>query len=439
MSRAIIPARNGIQAGVISPSDFIVAMLWLAVAFWGWTWLGPTWLAAMQPAPDRINDYYQDWGSARNHLFGLPVYTHHATSIPHHLGLPASLMQTIEYNAHPPVAVLLALPLAHLDYPKAVLTWNLISLLALAVSLKIVASELGLPWTTLPPMLGLLPFCHPVYGNLYLGQLTLALVLLVTAIWALERSGRSEIAGLIIGAAAAIKLFPAYLVLFYIARRRIRPLAAAVLSFLALNLLAAFTLGLDSYHDYIETVIPEQAKFWSCGYNLSITGFWHKLFNPIAETGLVDPLWLSPSLAHGGTLFSSLVLTIIVATCVYLSQSPIQHDLTFGMTVTAMILVSPVAWDFSLPLLLVPLALIAHAAMISGSRWIPVALCLILVITWIPQNTLTELAWTDHSVHTLPWTFMLGAPSLKFYGLLAVFVLTVVTFRAEKKDKLASW
>jgi Glycosyltransferase family 87 len=436
VSRVVRAACARIQAGVILPLAVVVAMLWLIVAFLGWTWLGPTWIAAIRPAPNRINDYYQDWGSARNYLIGLPVYTHHATSIPRHLGLPTSLMQTIEYNAHPPVAVLLALPLARLDYPDAVLVWNLISLAALLASLLIVAKGLGLSWTTLPPTLGLLAFCHPVYGNLYLGQLTLELVLLVTMIWALERSGRSSAAGLIVGAAAAIKLFPAYLVLLYLARRQLRPLAAAVLSFLALNLLAVFVLGLNSYHDYITTVIPGQAKFWSCGYNLSIAGFWHKLFNPIAETGLVDPLWLSPTLARGGTLLSSLVLTLSVATCVYRAQTPLQHDLAFGTTVTAMILVSPVAWDFSLPLLLVPLALIAHSATISGSRWIPVVLCLILAITWIPQNTLTELVRTDHSLGILPWTFMLGAPSLKFYGLLATFALAVVTFRAAKRGEL---
>ena len=54
----------------------------------GCLWLGPLCVKAMRPAPDQIIDYYQDWGSARNHLAGLPVYTEHAMSIPRHLGIP---------------------------------------------------------------------------------------------------------------------------------------------------------------------------------------------------------------------------------------------------------------------------------------------------------------------------------------------------------------
>jgi len=131
----------------------------------------------MRPAPDRLNDFYQDWGSAGNPLVGLPIYTYHATSTPRHLGLPSNPVPSIEYNAHPLTSVLLVLLLAWLDYPNAVLVWNMISVAALAVSLRIVASELALPRMMLPPTLTLLAFCHPVYGNFYQGQLTLILAL----------------------------------------------------------------------------------------------------------------------------------------------------------------------------------------------------------------------------------------------------------------------
>ncbi len=42
----------------------IVVAGWLLVALCGWLKLGPTWLAAMRPAPARVNDFYQDWASA---------------------------------------------------------------------------------------------------------------------------------------------------------------------------------------------------------------------------------------------------------------------------------------------------------------------------------------------------------------------------------------
>ena len=280
-------------------SEVVVAAIWLIVGLLGCFWLGPLWINVIRPTPGRVNDFFQDWGSARNHLVGLPVYTHHAISIPQHLGFSFDSVTGVNYNAHPPTSVLLALPLARLSYPDAVLVWNVISLAAFLASLVIVAVVLRVPRTLFLPVLALLPYCHPLYGNLFQCQLTLILVLLVTTMWALERSGWSGIAGLILGAAAAIKLFPAYLVLYYAVRGRSRPLLAVALSFLALSLVTTTILGLHTYYDYVSVILPAQTGFRSLGYNYAIAGFWHKLFDPAGEGGLITPLWPSPSLALG--------------------------------------------------------------------------------------------------------------------------------------------
>jgi alpha-1,2-mannosyltransferase len=428
-------ARRGakFRKWVVLKPDIIVTAIWLIVGLWGWLWLGPTWVAAMRPARDRLNDFYQDWGSARNHVVGLPVYTHHETSVPRHLDLPSNPVPSIEYNAHPPTSVLLALPLARLDYPDAVLVWNVISLFALAVGMRIVAAELGLPWTLLLPTLALLAFCHPVYGNIYQGQLTLILVLLVTTIWALERSGRLGIAGVFLGAAAAIKLFPAYLAVYYIARGRLQPLLAATGSFLALTLVTVFVLGMDTYYDYVTIVMPYQDKFRSFGYNLSIPGLWHKLFNPVAETGPVESLWFNPAVARWGSMVSDLAITAIVATLAYGARTRGQRDFAFASVITAMLLVSPVTWDFSLPLLLVPVALIGRAA--RNSQWMATSWFLFLAIAWIPQSILMDVAQGGHSYGVFSWRFMLGAPSLKFYASLGIFVLGLAALWGEKSSQ----
>lgn len=415
----------------ITKPECILTVFWLGLAVWGWLWLGPIWLSAMRPACDRINDFYQDWGSARNHLVGLPVYAHHTTSIPRHLGLSSNPVPSIEYNAHPPTSVLLALPTAWFDYPDAVLVWNVVSLLSLLASLTIVARELAVsPWL-LPPTLALAAFCHPVYGNFYQGQLTLVLMFLVTAIWALERANCPGTAGLLLGAAATIKLFPAYLAVYYLARGQRRLVCTAMVSLLALTALTVFILGINTYKDYIFVVLPNQTKFRSFAYNLSIAGFWHKLFDPIHETGPVEPLCLWPALARWGTLLSDLMVTSVAALFAYRAQKPRQRDLAFAAMISAMLLVSPVTWDFSLPLLLVPIAVLARSARTLQVHWIIAALLLILAIDWIPQNLLTALCQAGRSFNAFPWTFMLGAPSLKFYALLGTFLLALVAFENE--------
>jgi hypothetical protein len=385
---------------------------------------------AMRPAPGRTIDFFQDWGSARNLLVGLPIYTHHAVSMPRHLGISFDPTTGIEYNAHPPTSVLLALPLARLDFGDAVLAWNAISVAAFLISLCIVAAVLSVPRSLFLPVLSLLIFCQPMLAALYQGQLTLILVLLVTAVWTLERSDRSYTAGIVLGAAAAIKLFPAYLVVYLAVRGRLQSLVGAVLSFLALTIVTAAIVGLDAYRDYVQTVLPAQARFQGLGYNCAIAGFWYKLFNPAGENRLITPLWSCPILAQLGTFFSDLAITVIVGACAYRATTRVQRDLAFAAAITAMLLVAPVSWDTSLPLLLVPIAVAAHST--GQTRWMPVALALTLALIWMPQIVATKSALDARSIRTVSWAFTLGPPSLKSYALLGLLALEVAAFRTAK-------
>jgi hypothetical protein len=111
-----------------------------------------------------------------------------------------------------------------------------------------------------------------------------------------------------------------------------------------------------------------------------------------------------------------------------------QRDFSFAAVVTAMLLVSPVTWDFSLPLLLVPLTLLGQRSLKPYASWMLGPLILILIAIWTPQILLTKVALAGRSVINVPWTFILGAPSLKFYALMATFALTLAAYRVEKKS-----
>ena len=76
-----------------------------------------------------------------------------------------------------------------------------------------------------------------------------------------------------------------------------------------------------------------------------------------------------PGTARYGTLCCDLLITAIVAIFAYRARFPAQQDLAFASTLTAMLLVSPVSWDASLPLLLVPIAVAgATPAVCVGCR-----------------------------------------------------------------------
>jgi hypothetical protein len=399
-----------------------------------WTRLGAEYLEGLRPNTRPNPDYFQDWASARNPRVGLPVYTPHSTTIPLYLGRPPrGVERETEYNAHPPMSVLLALPLAGLDFPDAMLAWNLISLAAFVASLAILARAMPELKALFLPVGALLPFCLPVYGNFQQGQLTLVLVGLVTASWALDRSGRPGAAGALLGLAAAVKLFPAYLVLDFAGQRRWRALMATAVSFAVLTLATAMVLGLEPFRDYLNLVLPEQETVRSWWCNFSIAGLWHRLFAPTPGADLPPALWSSPALACWGTILSDLVVTAILVAVSARARTPARRDIASAVAVSAMLLVSPVTWDISMVFLLLPIAVIART--VGKARWMAVPLALILLAIWLPQGQLTELILAGQTIPVASPAFLLGPASAKFYALLGVFLLGLAAFRAGTRPE----
>jgi hypothetical protein len=97
-----------------------------------------------------------------------------------------------------------------------------------------------------------------------------------------------------------------------------------------------------------------------------------------------------------------------------------------------MLLASPVTWDITLVLLLVPIAVLARSA--EKSRWRPAALLLILPIVFLPQKLLAYLTLTNCDLRFASWAYILGVPSLKFYALLGTFVLGIGALRTQQAN-----
>ena len=51
---------------------------------------------------------------------------------------------------------------------------------------------------------------------------------------------------------------------------------------------------------------------------------------------------------------------------------------------------------------------------------------------------LTVLAKSNNNTHTFTWLFMLGSPSLKFYSLVGIFTLNLITFHRERHELVLS-
>ena len=75
---------------------------------------------------------------------------------------------------------------------------------------------------------------------------------------------------------------------------------------------------------------------------------------PITHRALV----LQPDPGHRPILISSAAIVAVLAWAVRRDTAGRKRDLTFSLAVTAMLLVSPIAWEHYLLLLLVPLAVV---------------------------------------------------------------------------------
>ena len=69
-------------------------------------------------------------------------------------------------------------------------------------------------WRSLMPAVTLTLLCSPLYLQVWLGNFGNLLALLFTVAWVADRHDRQWLAGVAIGLAAGVKLFPAYEVTF---------------------------------------------------------------------------------------------------------------------------------------------------------------------------------------------------------------------------------
>jgi hypothetical protein len=400
-------------------------VLWLLIVGMVAFFQIPELISIAWPPKDIVSDFFQDWASGRNWWNGLPVYTDHRVTIPRYIGRVDPYCLRVEFNAHPPSSVLVVIPWAMLGYREALLAWNLLSLGMLLASLEIIRRSLELPLTLgliLPAVIFLL-LGQPLLMQFFHGQWNLILLLLVTASWASERSGRPSWAGVLLGTATAIKLFPAFLFLYFLMRRQWIAVIAGVLAFGMLTGLTAGLLGPETYRIYLHDVVPKLWTNRSSWYNASLVGFWTKLFDPATAVQHVVPLWRSGTALRVANLLTVLAVLASVTWVVGRANTRAALDHAFGLAVTGMLLVSPITWDHSFVMLLFPISILLHdpPPLELARLVLIVSLAAIwflgqrLVCAWlIPGGLLEGFAYPVHTLTVLAYPC---------YALVSIFII----------------
>ena len=319
-------------------SRVLLGLIGLCLCYWG---SGP--LANVLLHDRQLRDFLQEWTSARNWQAGRPVYQDMAESIPFHL--PKSRAGELQFNPHPPAAVLVALPFRSLDYRGSLLAWNAVSLALIVIAIRNLTGRIGYSLTIFEQLfVGGLVACSSVLKSQVLyGQLNGVLLLLLAGAWLAQRHQWPSGAGFCIGLAVSIKLFPAFLLLFFVARREWRAVIVAAVTMIAANGIALSVLGAEAFRDYVLVVMPQAGRFCDTWPNASLLGFLTRLFD--GTFGNVSPLVRVPVLAKVLWLSLSAIGVVLTWRTTARNRSLPGSDLAFAAWTMLMLLVSPITWD----------------------------------------------------------------------------------------------
>lgn len=308
----------------------------------------------LSPPVGQYNDFLQDWAAARNFWDRLRIYGDLNDTIPMQTGI--QYRGSIERNVHPPFSVLITLPLAKRSYYEATAIWNAVSLMVAVVSIYILASKaaLCLQFSTVVWISFFLMTSNALHQQVFQAQWNLVLLACLVIVWTAEKNGLYSLAGGVLAIATMLKLFPAFLLVYFCLRGRWAALAWFLVIATMCIALTIFTFGLNTYHDYLFIALRHPVDFRDWWLNASVAGFWSKLFD--APSGHSIPIVHAPVVAKAATLASVVTVSWSVGRTCKLAKTQLENGRAFCLCVIAMLLVSPVTWNHYFVLLLLPLA-----------------------------------------------------------------------------------
>jgi len=334
-------------------------MLWFLLFVFVVLLQGPRFIYSLPGNLNSGSDFFQDWASAKDWLEGRPLYGALSDSLNRFLDIQTNnndITMDVHVNAHPPFSLFIVLPFAFLPYVHAMLLWNLVMLGFFVCSLVCVLKIMKLPWHWwgLFPVGALFLLCGPVQSQINQGQWNFLILALLLATYVYDLKNKPWISGFTLGIAAAIKLTPVFLILWFVFDRKWKNLFAFFLSFVACNLLAIIVFGLPDMKDYLFRVLPLVRDFEGSLGNISWNGFMGKLFFP-EHPNLLPPLILAPTL---GKVLALVLQTAFTSLWVFLFFLPMpeKRDRLFFIGIVIMLFVSPITWDHYLVLALPALA-----------------------------------------------------------------------------------
>ena len=258
-------------------------------------------IAGVLPPRSYAKDLQEPYLAARALRDGIDIYTPVNELAARYFPIAADTFP--HPDPHPPVLALLSLPLTLLPFPVIVPLW-----LGLSLVLLVTVGR----WLGLSSRASLaLAAWPPLWCLLYIGQLELLILTLALLGWRCAAAGRDARAGLWLGLAAVLKLYPVVLLVPFAARRRTRLLLAAGAVIAVGQLANLATVGRAGLVRYYVEVLPSVAALYDhLGLNSSPHGALLRVFGGASD---VSPLIHAPNVVLPATIAIALVAMVALA------------------------------------------------------------------------------------------------------------------------------
>jgi hypothetical protein len=387
------------------------------------------------------SDFAQDYIGARQLLSGKSVYPSNFDEMNRNLlqSFGSNLNPNIKFrNAHPPFVALLLFPFSLLSFHNAIILYMLITILSILfiIFLSLKSENISLIYY---PFLVLFIFSWPPFQvNLYLGQISIFITLFVTLGWFFYKKGNENIAGFFIALATMIKFYPGFLLLFFLINKKYKALLSSLICMGIIFILTLIVTKYDFIH-FIFDVIPKDVTYWGSNIeNLSINGFFSKLFLPMRTYNNATALtvFVSPFLKNM-LLYTTEGLLLFYAA---LHIRKYNNDLGFSLFIILSLLLSPLCWNYYFTLLILSFVILIKELIKRNDHYgmIFLGASLLLISIYAFSVNFRKAVYTahlyllgNHSSFIDTLTFY----SLQFYGMV---ILLYLNFRLIKKAAQAN-
>jgi hypothetical protein len=308
-------------------------------------------------------------------------------------------------NLNTPVLALMMLPFGWLSYSTSLWSWTILSILAGFTSVLLVQRAFGNQQWSMSILLltGFFAY-YPTFINITAGQVELITLLFLVVGWRLGRARQDAWAGVFLGIAFSIKLFIGLFLILFLMRRQWRVVAWMLSTVFFTALIATLCMGIPVYWQYLH--VFQQVKWYSGSWNASLYGFLIRLFGSPYEKNI--PLIYCPGVVHTlygvgvafilwGMLWITRVRDTIKNQVVWLKQ----YDITFSYTIVAMLLISPLAWNYYFSSLIIPIIFaVSWTKSQTGSSLslMHLMIAVILFLSGMPENSLKPHEITQNSI-----------------------------------------